>query len=71
VVGKAVAVPCGNVGIAERFPRRWEGWRTWAWFSRLSTDRHFHKAVGLRGRHPRPIWPSKAAAEQFARVPED
>ena len=24
------------------FQGRWEGWKTWVWFSRLSTDRHFH-----------------------------
>ena len=24
------------------FQGRWEGWKTCLWFSRLSTDRHFH-----------------------------
>jgi hypothetical protein len=24
------------------FQGRWEGWKTCFWFSRLSTDRHFH-----------------------------
>src|SRR3954454_21161499 len=25
------------------FQGRWEGWKTCFWFSRLSTDRHFHR----------------------------
>ena len=24
------------------FQGRWEGWKTWVWFSRLSMARHFH-----------------------------
>ena len=38
-------VVVGAVGMWESrsdFQGRWEEWKTWGWFSRLSTDRHFH-----------------------------
>ncbi len=40
----------GPVGMWEShsdFQGRWKGWKTWGWFSRLSTDRHFHRALGI------------------------
>src|SRR5205807_2076579 len=51
-VGFALSLgAAGAVGMWESrsdFQGRWKGWKTCIWFSRLSTDRHFHSLARLR-----------------------
>ena len=51
-LGKQESCAVGMWESRSDFQGRWEGWKTWGWFSRLSTDRHFHRVLGLRRRQP-------------------
>ena len=42
------------------FQGRWEEWKTWVWFSRLSTDRHFHGSAGVSA-----FWLPSSASPPF------
>jgi hypothetical protein len=54
------------------FQGRWEGWKTWVWFSRLSTDRHFHGLAAVSSSWlPSSVFPRFGGSDRIpCRFPE-